>query len=181
MSYPELSDLLVGRGKGQAVSLGVREVGGVEVQTHAVLLSEVNPLLEVLGLKRVSVSKLAVLEDSVVRVNVDLVSAGNQRESLFKVCKQLIGAGCSAGIVTGGLNTAGQRAVVLETKNVVCLPAVHRNANVGKLGDRSLGVNTVLSVDLLCGFIALIHFEFLLIDICTNFLRTYIVKIHYTV
>ena len=126
------------------------------------LLSKVNPLLEVLGFQSISVSKFAILKDCVVCVNVELVSTGDQRESLFKVCKQLVGTGCSAGIVTGSLNTAGQRSVVLETKNVVCLPAVHRNANVGKLGDRSLGVNTVLSVDLLCGFIALIHLCFLL-------------------
>ena len=124
------------------------------INATVVSLCELYPSLEVTGLDNVTVDNLAILSDSVVCVNVDLVSSGDEGESLVKVCEKLIGVSCVAGIVTGSLNTAGESTCTLETSYVVCLPAVHTNANIGKFCDSRFGVNTILCVDFLSGLVS---------------------------
>ena len=108
----------------------MREESRVEIDTHAVCFGKIDPFLEMLGLKRVAVGKFALFENRVAGVNVDLLLAGNERHSFIHIGKQLFGSSCLARIVTGGLDTAGKRAVMVEADNVVTLPAVHGHRNI---------------------------------------------------
>ena len=182
MLYPESSDLIIRAGKGKTACLGVREECGVEVETASMSLCELYPSLEVTGLDAVTVDNLAILSDSVVSVNVDLVGSGNEGESLIKVCKNLVGVARATGVVTGSLNTAGESTCTLETSYVVCLPAVHADSNVGKLCDSRFGINTVFCVDFLSGLVScvchndllcIMYLKFFTILRCTPYTKLY--------
>ena len=156
----------------------MREEGGVEIETAVVLLSELYPSLEVTGLDGVTVYNLAVLSDSIVCVNVDLVGSGDEGESLVKVCEKLVGVASAAGVVTGSLNTAGKLTGSFKSLNVVCLPAVHRNANIGKSCDSRFGVNAVSCINFLSGLVSCVcHNDLLCIMyfLFFAFYRAYIV------
>ena len=157
MTDPVVTNLLVGVRQGHAIlTHGVREDGGVEVQTAAVLLSQLDPLSEVAGLQLVALDGLAGLADGVVGVDVDLVGTGDQGQSLVQVSEDLLGVAGDAGVVTGGLDTAGQGTHTLKAVDIVCLPAVHGNADILHLGESCLGVHTDLGVHFLGGEITLV-------------------------
>ena len=120
------------------------------------LLSQLDPLSEVAGLQLVALDGLAGLADGVVGVNVDLVGTGDQGQSLVQVSEDLLGVAGDAGVVTGGLDTAGEGAHALKAVDVVCLPTVHGDADVLHLSQSSLGVHTDLGVHFLSGEITLV-------------------------
>ena len=159
VSDPEVSDLFIGAGKGKTCSLGVREEGGVEIETAVVLICELYPSLEVTGLDGVSVDNFAVLGNSIVCVNVYFVSSGDERKSLVKVCEKLVGVSCASGVVTCGLDTARKLTGAFKSLNIVCLPTVHRNADIGKSVYSCLCIYAIFCIYFLCGFVSCVcHF-----------------------
>ena len=58
-------------------------------------------------------------------MKVQTVSSGDERLSLYYVSSYFVYVACASGIVTGCSDTAAQRTCkVLETDNVICLPAM---------------------------------------------------------
>ena len=145
MLDPEAAGLLIGRGQGQRVALGVREEGGVEVAAQAALLAEIHPLLEVLGLDLVTIHPAAVLliEDGVAGMEVHLLGAGAQLHHHVQVGHQLFGGAGAAGIVAGGLDAAGQGrvGVAIKAAHVVALPAVQAHGRLAELFHGSVHVH----------------------------------------
>ena len=89
-------------------------------------------------------------------VESQLLLTGNQFVCEFKVFSQFSDGACLAGIVTGGLDTAGQGTHALEAVDVVGLPAVHGDADVLHLSQSCLGVHTDLGIHFLGGKITLV-------------------------
>ena len=152
VSDPEITNFLVGMAESQTVLLhGMREEGGVKVNTQTSFLCEFNPFSEVLGLKLVTVSK-TVFENCVASVYVDFLLTGAKGHHFVHICHELFGSGCLAGIVTCGLDTAGKSAVVIETADIVALPAVYSYGNVVQLFNRSFNVNAESRKTFFCKF-----------------------------
>ena len=151
MAYPEGADLIVGIGKGKAFGrLGMAEEGGVEIQAHVVLLGKLYPLGKVLGLQLVAVDRLAI-EDGVDGVKIDLLFAGDQLQSDLQIGHQLFGSAGLAGIVAGGLDTAGEGAAqVFKTDNVIALPAMHTDGDVLQNVQRFFGIDTEFFILFAC-------------------------------
>ncbi len=154
--YPELSRFLVGRGEGEIVLyLGVGEEGGVKVDTHIALFSELDPLCKMLGLKGISVSVLAILKNRVAGVEIELLLSGDEGEHLVHIRHKLLRCGCLTGIVTGGLNTAGECLLGIKANDVVALPTVYRHRNVLEDVHSLFGIYAVFCVIYLCAFVIL--------------------------
>ena len=153
---PECTNFCVGAGQGQTVlgCHGMGEERRVEVDTHVVLLCELDPLCKVLRFDLIAVDIFAFLEDRVACVDVELLGTGAEGHCLFHVSEELCRSGSLAGVVTGGLDTAGERTVMVETDDVVTLPAVQSNGDVLQLCDGSIGINAVCSIHRFCGFIS---------------------------
>ena len=149
---PELARLLVRRGKRQRVALGVGEEGGVEVAAQAPRLAEVHPLLKMLRLEPVAVRPLALVEDRVAGVQVQLRPAGDEGQHLVEVGHQLLGRAGAAGVVAGGLDAAGQRRVGIgvEAAHIVALPAVEGDGDGLQPLDRGVRVHAEKGVFLFC-------------------------------
>ena len=164
VSYPVSSGLLVGRRKGEVILYHrMCKEGGVEVKSHTVRLCELYPLSEVLRTDSVSTGVVTLLEESVASVKIKLLCAGNERDCLLKVSHKLCGSGSLAGIVTGGLDTAGESLSAVKTGYVVALPAMDSNGNVLKNLNSLVSVNAVLSVRRLCVFVVCHNYLLLLI------------------
>ena len=117
------------------------------------LLAPVYPTLEISNVNLVAVYYLA-LEIAVYFVQVQAVCAGNERAGLEYVLAQLVDIACTAGIVSGCLYSAGERAgLFFEAHNVVCLPAVQRQVEVLHLFDNSIYIYADCSVTFLCHFV----------------------------
>ena len=92
-------------------------------------------------------------------MEVDLVLAADQGERLVHIGAQLVGRAGGSGIVAGGLNAAGQLTVAeQESLDIVALPAVHGNFDVGQAADGLLGVGAERRVAL-SGFLIASHMK----------------------
>ena len=125
---PEPADGLVGVGQGVAVGRqGVGEKRRIEVHADPPGLRPVDPALKVLGLERVALD-LPAAGLGVAGVEVQAMRAGQERQRLVQVGPQLVGRAGLAGIMAGDRQAAAQLlARVLETADVVALPAVERD------------------------------------------------------
>ena len=75
-------------------------------------------------------------------MEVDLVLAGDQRKRLVHIGAQLVRRACRTGIITRGLDAAGEFAVAEEKAlHVVALPAVHGDFDVRETAQGLLGVD----------------------------------------
>ena len=102
----------------------MRERSRVEIQLHSVLSRPLHPTFEVLHLYLVAVYERTA-EITVYFVQVQAMLTGNVRSGFQNIAAQLLHIACLAGIITGSLDAAGQRAARLEADNVVRLPAMH--------------------------------------------------------
>ena len=147
MLDPELADRLVGVGQGVAiVGQGVREKRRIEVHADPPGLRPVDPVLEVLGLESVALD-LPASGLGVAGVEVQTMCAGQERQRLVQVGSQLVGCAGLAGITAGDRQAAPQLlATVLETTDVVSLPAVQRDRDCGQLLDGRLDIDAPFRV-----------------------------------
>ncbi len=158
MFNPEFPHFRVRTGKRQTVfNFRMGKESRVEIQTHASLLREIHPSLEMPGLDLITIHKLAVLKDGIAGMYIDFFPAGHQAHRLVQIGKQLIRRPGLAGIIAGGLNTAGQRAVMIKTDHVIALPAMKRYRNRLHFGNRRVCVHTHLCINLFCRFISCAH------------------------
>ena len=134
---PETAGLLIGRSQGQRITHRMGEEGGVEVAAQATLLAIVHPLLEMLRFQLIPIHPATVffIENGVGGMEVHFLGAGGQRQHHINIRHQLFRRAGTAGIVTGGLNTAGQRLLRVGVKaaNVISLPAMQTNRCVAQL------------------------------------------------
>ena len=153
MIDPELSGLLIRAGQCQAILyLIAGEEGGVKVNTHISLLREIHPFLEVLRLQLVTIHILTGLKDCIACMQIQFLLSGHQAQRLIHISHQLLRCLSLSGIVAGGLDTAGQRAVMIETDHIVTLPAMKGNGRFHTGFHCCLHVHSVGSVNLFCGF-----------------------------
>lgn len=133
MFDPELANALVPVREGEAISgLGMRETRGIEIEAQPMRLRPADPVLEVRDFDLVAIHfpapKLAIH-----RVKVDAMLARDEGKGLLQVGPQFIRRACLAGIVARDRKSTAQRAAkILESADVVSLPAVERNWNLGK-------------------------------------------------
>ena len=116
---------------------------------------EFHPFLKMFGLQFITVYKFAGLKDGVASVKVQLFLAGTEGHGLVHIRHELFGGFRLAGIIAGGLDAAGERAVVVETDHIVPLPAVQGYRNGFQLLNGGVSVHPKGGVDLFCRFISI--------------------------
>ena len=130
------------------------EEGRVEVAAQSALLAEINPLLEVLGFQLIPIHPTAILlvEDGIAGVEIHLHLTGDQGDHLVDIGHQFFVCTGPAGIVTGGLDTAGEGLVGIgvKTANIITLPAMQGNRNLLQLFHCGIGVDTQGSIFCFC-------------------------------
>ena len=121
-----MADRLVrGRERQAVLDHGMREERRVKVDAKAALFGIGNPAGKMLRLNGVAGSKLTGFENGVACVQIELFFARRQAQDLIKVRHELFGRGGLAGIVAGGLYSAGESLLRVEARNIVALPAVN--------------------------------------------------------
>ena len=73
----------------------------------------------------VAVGEIAVFKYGIACVKIELLFAGHEARRKVEVLHQLFGRACLAGIVAGGLYSAGESLLRVEARNIVALPAVN--------------------------------------------------------
>lgn len=73
----------------------------------------------------VAVGELAVFKYGIACVKIELLFARHEARRKVEVLHQLFGRACLAGIVAGGLYSAGESLLRVEARNIVALPAVN--------------------------------------------------------
>ena len=102
----------------------MRERSRVEVELHIMFFTPFNPALEMFRFYLVAVYHLT-LEISIDFMQVQTMSTRDIRSSLQDVGTQFINVTSFARIITGCLNTSGQRTgLYFKSSNVISLPAV---------------------------------------------------------
>ena len=92
-------------------------------------------------------------------MKIDLLFAGDQRERTVKIRHQFLGRARLAGVISRCLNTAAQRSVGFKTADIVSLPAMNGDGDIGKAGERLFGVYAEGGVCLFCEFVC-VHIIF---------------------
>ena len=111
-------------------------------------LGPVDPPLEVRGLDLVALDFLST-GLGIAGVEVEPVRAGDQRQRLVQVGAQLIGRARLARIIARHRQSAADRfAGVLETADIVALPAVQRDRNLGEPLKRPVDIDPQRRVSL---------------------------------
>ena len=100
---PKVTDALVGIGERETSTLGMRERRRVEVQLHLVLLSPLNPALEMFQLTLVTVNELTS-EVTIYLVQVQAVVTTQQSLYELNILTYFIDITGTTRIVTCGLN-----------------------------------------------------------------------------
>ena len=157
---PEVAHVLIRRGHRQALlDHGMAEQRGVEVDAVAVLLRPCHPGLEVLVLDLVAVDPGVLIgEDGIAGVQVDALLTGDEAARLLEVGRQLLEGAGAARVVARGHDPAGGRVVLLvETHDIVALPAVDGDRLACQLRQDRLGVDALGSVCLACQFVSCAH------------------------
>src|SRR5258706_8005067 len=126
----------------------MRETGGVEVQTDAERLRPVDPAREVFEADGVAVhASRAKL--TVERVQVEAMCAGDERQGLPGIAAELVGRARLARIIAGRRKAPTQLAVrLLESPDVVSLPAVERDGDRREPDESGIGVDAEIGVPL---------------------------------
>ena len=135
----------------------MREECGIEIYAHAMCLCKICPLFEVLRLELVSVGKFAVFKNGIAGMNIQLLLAGAEGHSLFHIGEQLIGSARLAGVVARGLNTAGERSVMVEARHIVALPTVQGNRHAFKSFHSGFDIHAALAIHFFCIFKNCVH------------------------
>ena len=137
---PEFADGRVRVGQGEVSALGMAEGSGVEIQLHIVFPRPLDPALEMLHVHLVAVYILA-LEVAVNLVEVQAMVTGDKALGKEDILLQFFHIARAAGIVAGGLDTAGKAGLAFKAHNVVGLPAVQGNGSLFQRRDGFVGVN----------------------------------------
>ena len=148
---PELAHFRVGAAQREAVlHHRVGEERGVEVQTDVILFRPGDPVGEVFRPDFVA-ADLLLAGFGVERVQIEPLFARNQRQDFIDVAAELFRVAGPARIVAGHLNAAVQRAAVLETGDVVALPAVQADRDLIQPLECRLDVDAEFPIHLLRG------------------------------
>ena len=135
----------------------MREAGRIEIQSNSERPRPFNPVLEMFRFNFVAIH-LPAAKLSVASVQVEAMSAGNQRERLRRVRAEFIWCAGLPGIIPRGHNATGQRATtILEAAHVIALPAVQRNRYAGKLLEDGVGVDSEGGVAFASQFVGLLN------------------------
>src|SRR5688500_36170 len=126
----------------------MREAGGIEVQSNAERFGPVDPSGEVLRADRVTIDASRP-ELAVEGVQVEAMFSRDQRQRPRRVAAQLVGRARLAGIVARRGEAATELAVrLLESADVVSLPAVERDGHEGEAADGGVGVDAEVGIAL---------------------------------
>ena len=102
--------------------------------------------------------RVLIGEDGVACMQVDALLAGNEAARLLEVGRQLLEGAGAARVVARGHDAAGGRIVLLvETHDVVALPAVDGDRLAGQLRQDRLGVDALGGVCLACQFMPYLY------------------------
>ena len=82
-----------------------------------------------LRLQFISVYDYTILKNCIACVNIDFFLSWCQRHNLVHISQKFFRSSCFTRIVTGSLDAAGQRAVLVKALYIVTLPAMQRNRN----------------------------------------------------
>ena len=141
MVDPELADFIVGMRKGKPVrAQRVREAGRVKIQTQPVGFRPRHPVRKVFRFDFVTRDRLIGFE--INGVQVQALWPGDQAQRQLQIRTQFGGVARFARIVTRGLNTPRQgTARVLETGDIITLPAVHGDGQTIELAQRLFDIH----------------------------------------
>src|ERR1035437_6099255 len=133
MLDPELSNAFIRVRQREAIGgFWMREAGRVEVEAESVFLRPRNPVLEMLRRNFVAVNFLAA-ELAVERVQIQTMFSGSERIRFFQIGAKFVRRARFAGIISGGDESAAQRAAeIFKSAHVIALPAVQRDGNLRK-------------------------------------------------
>src|SRR5438093_2648575 len=147
MADPERPDGFVGMREGEIVGrLRMGEAGRVEVQADTERLRPVDPAREVFGADRVAIHA-SCAELSVERVQVETMCARNEGQGPRGVAPELVGSARFTRIVAGRGKPPTQLAVqLLESPDIVSLPAMERDGNRRKPSESCIGVDADVGV-----------------------------------
>ena len=102
----------------------------------------------------VAVGELAVFKYGIACVKIELLFAGHEARRKVEVLHQLFGRARLAGIVAGGLYSAGESLLRVEARNIVALPAVNRNSCAAKRFYSFFCVHAERCIYLSCAFVS---------------------------
>src|SRR4051794_29699478 len=130
MFDPKLPDAFIAAAQGEAVrGFGMREKRAIEIQAETALFGPIHPGGEMFGAERIALDGLAV-RFRVNGVEIAAMFAGDKLQGLVDIGAQFVGIACFSRIIAGGLDAAaGQAQIVLETADVVSLPAMERDGD----------------------------------------------------
>ena len=139
---PELAGGLIGAAQRYSPNdLGVGEKGRVKVEANLDGPGPGNPVLELLDAELVAIH-LPPAHLGVAGMEVEAVAAGNGRKGLLEVRPQFVRRAGFAGVVTGnGQSAAKLLPGVLEAADIIPLPAMNGDGDVGKLLECFSGVH----------------------------------------
>ena len=153
MLDPKLPDPLVGMGERETAGrFCVGKAGGIEIEPHSPLLRPLDPGLEVGRFNLVAINLLPG-KLAVEGMQVEPVAARDEREGHVEIGPQFIRRAGLARIVARHCQPAAEfLAGMLKAANVVPLPAVERNGNLGEAAQRLLHAHAVGRVEFLGQF-----------------------------
>ena len=150
MLDPELPDPLVGMGERETAGrLGVGKAGGIEIEPHSPLLRPLDPGLEVGRFNLVAINLLPG-KLAIEGMQVEPVAAGDEGEGHIEIGPQFIRrAGLARIIARHGQSAAEFLARMLKAADIVPLPAMERNGDLGEAAQRLLHAHAVGRVEFL--------------------------------
>ncbi|MNM55055.1 hypothetical protein D3C81_661870 [compost metagenome] len=112
-------------GQGEAVAAqGVRKTTRVKIQPQSLRLGPFHPMAKVRRFNGVTLHRHLAFQIDCMQVHP--LWPRDKRHGPLQIGAQLVGIGCPARIIAGGLNTAGQRPLrIFKAAHVITLPAVH--------------------------------------------------------
>lgn len=120
--------------------LGMGKIAGVKVQTDATVARPVDPSLKVLDANLIAIDRPTKLP--VKGVQVQSMLARNKRVREFQVAPQFVRCSSAPRMIAGDGEPIAECAIVtFKARNVVALPAVHRDLHAAQALERSINVH----------------------------------------
>jgi hypothetical protein len=157
MFNPELTDFFFGARQGERFTFGMRERGGVEIQLHFIFFGPLHPACKMFGFQLVAFNKFP-LKITVNGVKTQAMFPGYKRGSFFNICPQFINIPGLAGIISGGLNTAGQLSVgIFKSTDIIGLPTMQRQGYFLEFIQSGIDIDTKSCIAFPGNFICLLN------------------------